>query len=79
MWEMLPLFEQFEEQSRCFLSIAGVLPALRTSRHESTCYSPYFMLNREVRSPAADIVYVLTDDSVQVSYDDVVMRTAYKR
>jgi len=33
------------------------------------------MLNREVRSPAADIVYVLTDDSVQFSYDDVVMRT----
>ena len=60
-----------------------VMAALRASRHESTGYSPNFlMLNREVRSPA-DLVYGLSDDNVHVTYDDFVesvrcrMRTAY--
>jgi len=62
---------------------AYVMAALRASRHESTGYSPnYLMLHREVRSPA-DLVYGLAESSEPTSYDDYVetvrdhMRTAY--
>lgn len=60
-----------------------VMAALRSSVHESTGYSPnYLMLHREVRSPA-DLVYGLAESSDPTSYDDYVetvrdhMRAAY--
>lgn len=60
-----------------------VMAAYRSSRHESTQYSPNFlMMGREVRSPA-DLIYGSPVDGLPLTYDDYAeelqqrMRTAY--